>query len=373
MARLSRYPALDGLRGLAMAGVVFSHLPLSTNNDLYNRLWQGAQAIRLSNIALDTFFLLSGFFITRLLLEERAANGRISLSTFYKRRALRIFPIYYLTLFVCWVLFRMDVASVLSIFTYTFNMYHAAFPIPNPMEHSWSLSVEEQYYLIWPLAVSLIPLRAMKWVTALFVPVFAILFGLSISTDIGNGDQLLSGNIVYMSLLTRMLTLSLGGWLAVRVFEGRRLEGWKAAAGGAGAILLLAFDRLARDHGVVIWQGTYWTIAIAGYGLLSLSLVSTLVLGAGWIAVALRWLLAQQPLRALGQISYAGYLYHLPVLYYFGLNEAAMAGGTAPMSTIALALGITLLLAITSFYLIERPILAFRDSRRQQKPMAGAT
>ncbi|MGM4921445.1 hypothetical protein AB8A31_00930 [Tardiphaga sp. 804_B3_N1_9] len=81
-----------------------------------------------------------------MLLRERAKTGRIK--DFYMRRALRIFPVYYLTVLVCYFIFRLGPAHTLSLLTYTFNFYHPLHAVPNPLEHTWSLSVEELFR--WP-------------------------------------------------------------------------------------------------------------------------------------------------------------------------------------------------------------------------------
>ncbi len=90
--RLTKFPAFDGFRGVAVLVVVFSHLPQVVDSDIYNVAWKLNQAPRAGYVALDIFFAISGFFITRLLLRERAKTGRISFSNFYGRRALRLCP-----------------------------------------------------------------------------------------------------------------------------------------------------------------------------------------------------------------------------------------------------------------------------------------
>src|SRR4029453_9090916 len=171
-----RIPSLDGLRAISIAFVFFGHLagtrgfPLST---------QTGNATGLAELGVHVFFVISGYLITRLLLEEIDRNGRIDLRRFYLRRTLRIFPPYYTLLAL---LFIADIAGfvglhrhdVLRAMTYTTNY------APDRswyVGHTWSLSVEEQFYLLWPAVMLLVrPRKAIVVAAAvvLLVPVIRI-------------------------------------------------------------------------------------------------------------------------------------------------------------------------------------------------------
>lgn len=365
--KLRNIPAFDGFRGVGVLAVIFAHLPMVLDSSIYNALWQVNQASRLGYIALDIFFSISGFFITRLLLAERAKTGRISFKNFYTRRALRIFPIYYITVGVCIFVFSFNASETLSLLAYTFNIYHPLHPVPNPLEHTWSLSVEEQFYFLWPFLIATIPMSSASFVAGRVMPALAILSGFAIALLTPRGDQTLAGNLVYMLPFTRMLSLSLGAWLAVREFENRPLYGWPCLILAAIAPGLLLLDFAAKSLGVLTSQGLYWTIALISYGMISLAFTATVVFDNGRIANLLRSFLSIAVLRGCGRISYGLYLYHLPVLFYFGLNDAAMGGGKAPIGKVAVAVLITLLIGIASYYAIERPLLS-RRSRTAPKP-----
>lgn len=370
MKQLARYPAFDGFRGIGMSAVLLSHLPLASDSTLYNIFWTANQDIKLGYIALDTFFLISGFFITRLLVRERLKTGTISLSDFYLRRSLRIFPIYYLTAIACAFIFHLGFPETVSILTYTFNFYHPFVPTPNPLEHTWSLSVEEQFYLVWPLLIMVIPLRHARRITGMLIPGLAVLAGIGMSLWAGGRDQMLSGNLVYMSLFTRMMSLSFGAWLAFREGEDDRIGGQVGLGLLVSGLLLLALDRLGRSAGVVGWQGLYWTIALCGYAMLSVAFSATIIFGRGLVHDVIVRALSLGPLRFLGQLSYAYYLFHLPVLYYLGLNEAALGvGGTAPLSRLLFASLLVFGLAVVSQYAIELPLMSLRH--RIGGPRAG--
>lgn len=371
--RLEKFPAFDGFRGIGVLIVVFSHYPEVIESSFYNLLWKANQASRIGYVALDIFFAISGFFITRLLLRERAKTGSISFRNFFMRRALRIFPVYYVTVLACYFIFRIDPAEMVSLLTYTFNFFIPFNPAPNPLEHTWSLSVEEQFYFFWPLLILLVPPRWLLVVTGRVIPVLAIASGLVMAWIIGTQDNLLSGNFVYMSISTRMLSLSLGGWLAIREFENRPLRGWPCLAMVIAALVLLLGDRFARDSGIVASQGVYWTIALSAYSMISVAFVSTLVFDQGAVRRYVSAFLSMSLFRGLGHISYAMYVFHLPVLFYFGLNDGALHGAKAPIMQVELAFAITMVLSVMSYYLIENPLSSLKQSFSTVSAQASTT
>lgn len=360
--RLEKFPAFDGFRGIGVVVVIFSHCPQVLESSLYNAVWQLNMASRVGYIALDIFFVMSGFFITRLLLRERAKTGRISFKDFYIRRALRIFPVYYITVFVCLFLFSFNRADTISLLSYTFNFYHPLHPVPNPLEHTWSLSVEEQFYFFWPLLILLVPGRWLNRVMGVVVPLLAIFSGLVMAVIFINHDPREAGDVVYMSLFTRMLSLSLGGWLALREFNNQPLRGWRCLALFIGAIVVLTLDRMGRNLGIITSQPIYWTIALIAYAMVSVSFVATMVFDRGLLKRMMTAILSISILRGLGQMSYAMYVFHLPVLFYLGINDAALDGAKAPILTVALAFAITIGLSILSYYLLETPMAKLKDS-----------
>jgi peptidoglycan/LPS O-acetylase OafA/YrhL len=171
-------PSLDGLRGIAIALVLLSHLA-GARFFLSNKAlaWAGD----VGNLGVRLFFVISGFLITRLLLIEIDRNQRISLKAFYIRRVLRIFPAFYVFIACATVLAALgyatlDRSDLLHAVTYTMN-YHANYSNNFSLRHLWSLAVEEQFYLIWPLTLALLmPSRATRVLVAvmLVVPVLRV-------------------------------------------------------------------------------------------------------------------------------------------------------------------------------------------------------
>jgi len=154
--RTKKLPSLDGWRAVSIALVLVCHstftagFPMDAKNPIFHWLeFVGVWGVRF-------FFVISGFLITHLLLQEHAKYSRISLKNFYIRRAIRILPVCFFYLFVlgCFTHFTQPVILWLANVTFTSNFFH--FHHPNPAGHLWSLGVEEQFYLLWPCLLVLI-------------------------------------------------------------------------------------------------------------------------------------------------------------------------------------------------------------------------
>ena len=293
-----RFGALDGLRGLAVAAVVWHHthrghaeLPVSARGYL----------------GVDLFFVLSGFLITTLLLRERDDTGQVHLGRFYARRALRIFPLYYGLLAALSALFlvRPDLRMAQPFFedlpylaTYTSNWIHAG----TFLVIAWSLAAEEQFYLVWPPL-----LRALGG--GAFWLVGAVL-ALGIATTLGAFDALLAdvlgprfgelemvqatfGPIALGVLAAALLHAPRGYALARRVLGGRA-----AAPLALVLVVLLANAPTPEPLG---WPRPLVQLAQA------LLVVACVVREDHGLARALRW----RPLARLGVVSYGVYLLHM--------------------------------------------------------------
>ena len=162
--RQSRIPCLDGLRAVAALGVLFSHSRRSYNPSDFPLFDRFVACWPNSDLSVRIFFVISGFLITALLLRELDASNRIALASFYRRRVLRIFPAFYAYALgvaaVCWVTGTfLAPITTLSAVTFTTNYKHLwDHPQPNAANwlfgHTWTLALEEQYYLLWPLMLA---------------------------------------------------------------------------------------------------------------------------------------------------------------------------------------------------------------------------
>lgn len=349
-------PHLDGVRAVAVLLVLAAHMPHMAGSPVGDLLWRAGQASRAGMFGVELFFVLSGFLITRLLLSERVETGRIQLGTFYNRRAFRIFPIYYLCVAVVAFAFPTSLPVLTSLVSYTFNYYHALHPAPYPLEHAWSLAVEEQFYLLWPLAMALVPVRLGRRVTLFVLPGLAILAAIAFAAFLPAET---AGALIYKSLPTRMLSLSLGAAIAFRERAGERAASRHTLETILAGLVLLVGAAGGRSAGLVPAGGWYWCIVLPGSALVCYAVIAHLVLAPG--GSRLKAGLAIAPLRFVGRISYGIYLYHLAVLYALGINEAALPEGGASPPLVLLALVLTLAIAAFSFRYIEQPLLRLRD------------
>jgi peptidoglycan/LPS O-acetylase OafA/YrhL len=361
-------PEIEGLRGVAIFLVVVGHA--------------GIAGFDAGFIGVDVFFVLSGFLITGLLADEHERTGRIELGTFYARRAKRILPaaavVVVATLVGAFVVFSpLDMAKVaqdglaagLSVANIRFALgatdYFSAGD-PSPMLHYWSLSVEEQFYLVWP-ALLIVAMRGGRpQFTLVFVAGTVLIGSLLLCVVVTAMD----GSWAYFSLPTRAWQLAAGGVLAIAVRGSARLPtpvsvtiGWAGAVLLVGSIALITPATPYPD--IAATAPTAGTLALIAAG------------NAPGTPGAL--LLARAPLRWLGRISYSLYLWHWPVLV---LGAALLAAIDAP---IALATGsplqpivliaVSVVLAALTWRLIEEPFRAGRLShggRRRAIALATA-
>ena len=337
---LQHVPALDGLRGLAVAAVVAFHVGVLKGG------WLGV----------DLFFVLSGYLISRLLFVEYGAKGRIDLRQFWGRRARRLLPALLCVIVAVAVAERVrgrligpaggrwDVVGAL---TYTSNWvrlrggagYWSQFGPPSLLEHFWSLAIEEQFYLVWPLL--------MVGVTRLRRGVSTLV--LLASTLVAGGWSLLlfhrtlDASRVYMGTDSRAVALLAGATIAsLAEWRPRSLRSFRALAPGAVVGLLLAMAQMQGTR-LITYQG----------GLLACTLAATVLMAgvANGKSIFAR-LLSTRPLRWLGSRSYGIYLWHWPILVGFGVAGHAHK----PPLRIVLGVIVSLVVAEASYRVVEMPI-----------------
>ena len=306
------YLVLDGARGLAIALVLHHHFSAGAGHGLVERLFSTSASVGWCGV--DLFFVLSGFLITGLLDDARGGLLFGYFRDFYVRRALRIFPLYYVFLLVVFAALPWAVSALpagyprerLGFFFYLQNFAYArAGNLGWAVAGStWSLAIEEQFYLVWPLVVRSLRRRALLRAC---LAIAAVSLALRIVLLAGGA----SSTLLYVMPFTRADGLALGGAAALLLREGvdpsRLLRAARrGCAAGLGGFALLVLVRRSTSHADA-WVQT------AGYSLLALGFASLLT----WAVLApegrLARLLSNGALRTLGKYSYAIYLVHLGV------------------------------------------------------------
>jgi peptidoglycan/LPS O-acetylase OafA/YrhL len=327
----SHLATLDGLRGVAVALVMITHLPAEPAAQIHRLI---PQLMHMGGyLGVDLFFVLSGFLITRILLADRVSGA--PLKYFLIRRCLRIFPLYYLVLLLN-AAFSPSVALVWCA-VYLSNYYFAFVADENLLRHTWSLCVEEHFYLFWPVLARYLPTRLSY---RLLFLVMAISLGSSCALALTRVPH--AATLIYGGTLSRVWSLALGGLVAYSRFgaEGRP-PAWRAAlplgVGSASvlvAVVLAASGRTALAYLVMV--PAYSFISLAALLLALATASSATVVGRG---------LRARPLRFTGRISYGLYLFH-PFAYHLFL---ARHGERLSVGLIARAgLGVLLAFAVAA-------------------------
>ncbi len=349
-APLSYLPALDGLRGLAVAGVLLFHSGFSWAVGGY--------------LGVSTFFTLSGYLITTLLLAEHHRTGGISLTAFWTRRFRRLMPASLLTLAGIVLLFGPFVADadqlaeipgdVIAALAYVANWrfivseqsYADLFTAPSPVQHFWSLAIEEQYYLFFPL---------------LAAGLLAVGRGSRRVLAYGLGALAIGSTVLMISLYTP-------GTDPARVYYG---TGTRAAELLVGAVLAVVVtsrpDLLARIPSVLLTGIGVVVLALTAFWWMTVELTSSWLYEGGLtlyalctcalLAVILRagpvtQAMTVEPLRLLGRISYGVYLIHWPIFLWLTPERTDLSA----LPLFVLRMAITIGLAVLSFHFVEQPV-----------------
>ncbi|KTR03942.1 acyltransferase family protein [Curtobacterium luteum] len=357
----TRAPALDGLRTVAILAVILYHLHVAHFDGGF--------------IGVTVFFVLSGFLITTLLLGEHRKTGRIRLGSFWGKRVLRLYPA--LIAFVLvglalwnWVgdykgaTFSAGEAAFIAL-SYTGNLFRSFWDTTQGVfAHTWSLSMEEQFYLVWPPAlVLLFAIRSRRrWLTAgLGVVIVGASIASFLSYEKPNGGATPD---VYFSPVLGVVPLATGCLLAL-LLDDERVR--RVAAGIAGH--LATWVGLAALVGVLFWIDGDWTQHASTFGVvMPLAGVVSAVLIGGLVSVrtpvsaALAW----TPVSWFGRrVSYSAYLWH-PLVIALLSTFAIGAWGKVWL------VGAALLVAVGAAYAVEVPVEKARKRVREAKRLVAA-
>ena len=386
-ARRSGIRALDGVRALAVALVLAGH--------------GGIPGMTGGFVGVDVFFVLSGFLITSLLLDELGRSGRIDLANFWIRRARRLLPalvLMVLTVAVGRQLFSPEAVAGLrddavAAFFWMANWmfvadktdYFSQGAPPSPLQHAWSLGVEEQYYIVWPLVLVTVAVvlaararrrdrRPTLGGVRLAVFVLATLGALASAAAAILLASDAARDRVYFGTDTRAQALLVGaaasallvrdweslnrGWSLIRSRPGRRIARLLPVV---GLVLLAAAAHYATGSAREFRSGLLIAVAVAAV----LVIAPVALDQRGPVAAVLAW----GPLAWLGTISYGVYLWHWPIFLVLNGERTGWSG----LSLFAVRCAATLAVSTVSWWVIEQPVRKWRPVRVPLLPLAGAT
>jgi peptidoglycan/LPS O-acetylase OafA/YrhL len=353
--RLGYRPGLDGLRGLAIIAVVADHTRQFSN--------------RWAFIGVDAFFVLSGFLITTLLLEEWERFDAISLKSFYLRRALRLLPALIACLLVivlyAWLVSpaaapSVTIDAVVALFYCTNWSFALGFREMSDFGHTWSLSIEEQFYILWPPALILLLRRSASRQSILYLVLLGIFLvaaarvflvttgAASCRVQCGTDtrcDALLIGCAIAIAFSAGIFPRSVAArrWLRTAAY---------AATAGLAYLSCHGFD---AD---VELDVMYLVIPL----LAAVVMLEALVAERG----PFHWVLSWGWLVYLGRISYGLYVWHMPIFFIVQAQNWPLA------AELSVELSVTAVIVLASYYLLERPLLRLK-SRFSRLPNAAAS
>ncbi|MGI8992263.1 MAG: acyltransferase family protein [Bryobacteraceae bacterium] len=334
-------PIISGLRAVAVFLVIFFHLGIE---------WMpGGTGVLI-------FFVISGFLITWLLLKENSRKGSVSLRRFYARRTLRIFPAFYVYAAITLALLiglhkHVDWPQTVAALLYYANYYQAIHGDPGTaFSHTWSLGIEEQFYLCWPALFYLLrnrPNTLMRVTGSVIAAVWIYRFILKFVFHVWQG-------YFYEAFDTRMDHLLIGCLLAMLLFYSRGHRGWLLICGRpivtAVTVALLVVSVLAELRWTDLYRDTWGFIANPLLcALLIPQLISLRALAfVGW----LDW----GPVKYLGSISYSLYLYQQLLL-----EPVQKALKMAPrIVQSAGSIAVLIVVASASYWIVEKPFLRIK-------------
>lgn len=360
------FPSLTGLRAIAAFCVLFTHVERYRTMEGGTAVLSGPFNSFIGGLAVTFFFVLSGFLITSLLLKEKEKTGTIQVVKFLRRRALRIWPLYYtvlaagylVSIFVLkdtdgnpWQNGLLLNVLLLSNVAFAFDM------IPNMIIQVWSVGTEEQFYFAWPF---LVRHTALHKLSRAFLIVIVCWGALDLLVHFA-GDARIRA-IVFR---TRIDCMAIGGLFALAVLQRDRSGGWMARCyrlilhrltGVAGLVIFVALLVVSR-----LWNNSFYQLYALLFGVLIVRASQQPV----------RWL-ESAPLKFLGKISYGIYLLHHFVIYLIFREISFMLSLPSPWGDLAVFVPTCLLSVLTaslSYRLLESPFLRRKNVATMTKPL----
>lgn len=370
-------PALDGVRGLAILLVIAFHSRVAFANST-EISYLGFRLLGLGWSGVDLFFVLSGFLITGILLDSRDAPGYFR--TFYLRRALRIFPLYFAYLFLILVVARFAWRGYSGTdlwqgtnpwwyVTYLLNWKADHGYNDHLLGHLWSLAIEEQFYMVWPAAIWFVPRRYLKWLC------LAVAAG-ALGARVYLGAHGFDGEAVYRMTPCRMDTLALGAFVAVGVRDFR--EVLERHVNRVLVVCGTAFVAVWLVNPSPVWSDA--GMRTLGASLMAFVYACFVFHAATLRAGILQKLLTMPLLRQCGKYSYAMYVlhsapFHLTAQIVHDLSLHSYPGALVIIAKYLYFPALTVvayLAARVSWRFLESPFIRLKDRVATPEPGAAS-
>lgn len=361
MSELKYIKAIDGLRAIAVIGVMASHF------GIYRSGWLGVQL----------FFVISGYLIISILLKEKASVNPVSylLKRFYYRRSLRIFPLYYFYLFILLLVYKfyynnlddiLDKLPYLSSYTYNLTRLNADFHYSNLVNHLWSLCVEEQFYLVFPFIVFFFNVKNLKYIFLILIFLTPFLRYLTYIYAKNKGlDDFGAGDATYIFTSSHLDAFVTGGVLTLFNVDKLIKASW-AFIGCALVFFVFGFVNsylLNENYFVHLGFGIIgvknyqhiWSYTVANFFFASVILL-LISKQTSRIKNAITYILSTKAFIAVGRVSYGMYIYHWLILFiYFRYVKLPLIFGFILYSLIVYVV------SVCSFNLFELKFINLKD------------
>lgn len=345
---------LDGLRGYSALMIILAHSPQVSNSLIGHSLRTLISASKIGYLGVDIFFVLSGFLITRILIREKK-EGNFSFKRFYIKRSLRIFPIYFLTVIICGLLFTWEGVEYTS--TFLSNYYFSFNNSAHPLRHTWSLAVEEHYYLFWPLIIHFFSSENIRkyYLTIICATIIISLFLL-----FSYFDSIITDSIIYRMTNFRILSISIGSTFAFNE-QGLISQSKKQSIVKLLLIFISLYCLSILVHKTILVDLLPKSVLTLFLFSIISSILFVIVLKIENSKSLMNFLFTNKAIVFIGKISYGIYIFHYPIFYFFEITSNQLAGKWITLSEFIAPISLVFLLPIFSYYIIEKPLLNYKN------------
>jgi peptidoglycan/LPS O-acetylase OafA/YrhL len=348
---MGKLKVLDGLRGYASLMLFLAHFPQVENSRIAQFIYHVVSYSKMGYLGVDFFFVLSGFLITRIIINEKKL-GKFCFKNFYKKRVLRIFPVYYFTLIMIGIFITWE--KLFFTITFTYNYSYPFEKVRYPFEHFWSLCVEEHFYILFPMFLYFLKLRNAQNIVQYYIPIFCIIAAFMTYVFF---EKNIADKMVFSSSYCRILSLSFGSVFAFKETEIDKLNFTfkQFLIISAVAILIYTLGVKSDDLSSIFFPPI---IRLISFSILS-SIIFIWVLKLEKKPSNLKCIFSNSVVTFIGGISYGLYLYHFPIIFIIGQKYENYIGIVKINDAIIIIVA-SFVMSIISYFFIEKPILKLK-------------